>query len=384
MKTRSSLLVASASMVGAIVGVGVFGVPYAVSKVGWGLALAFFIVLTGIQLFQHLFYAEAAIATDDQVRLVGLTERFIGKRYRPLASVALLLGSWSSLIAYVLVGGDFLHALLGGMLGGSVIVYQLAWAALGSFMLFFGLAFVSRIGFVGTIGKVAAMLVILGLCAFRVKLGNFSLHVEDPLLPYGVIMFSLSGAAIVPEIEEMVGGDRRKYRLAVVIGTLVSAALTMLFGFMVYGVTGAATTPDAIAGLKSVLGGGLPVVAAAFGFLAVATSFLSVGIDLKDTIIYDFKFKPVLAWLTTMAVPVGFLAVGARNFLPIVSFSGAVFGGTIAMLISAMFLHISGRKLLGEDSLKVPHWVAYVVMLVLASGILLELGTSAWKLVERV
>lgn len=370
-------------MVGAIVGVGVFGVPYAVSKVGWGLALAFFLVLTGIQMLQHLFYAEAAIATDDQVRLVGLTERFVGKRYRPVASVALLLGSWSSLIAYVLVGGDFLHALLGGALGGSVLVYQAVWAGLGSFLLWFGLGFVSRIGFIGTVGKVAAMLVILGLCAFRVKSGNLSLHIEDPLLPYGVILFSLSGASIIPEVEELVGGDRRKFRRAVVLGTLVSAALTMLFGFMVYGVTGAATTPDAVSGLKAVIGGYLPVVAAAFGFLAVATSFLSVGIDFKDSLRYDFKLRPLLAWFVTMSVPVIFLIIGARNFLPIVGFSGAVFGGTIAMLITAMFLRISGKKLLGEDSLRVPHWVAYVVMFVLASGILLELGTSAWTLIER-
>jgi amino acid permease len=340
-------------------------------------------VLTGIQLFQHLFYAEAAIATDDQVRLVGLTEKFVGKKYRPIASVALLLGSWSSLIAYVLVGGDFLQALFGGLLGGPLIAYQAAWAALGSFMLFFGLALVSRLGFIGTIGKVAAMLVILGLCAFRVKTGNYSLQVTDPLLPYGVIMFSLSGAAIVPEIEELVGGDRRQYRRAIVIGTLVSAVLTMLFGFMVYGVTGAATTTDAVSGLKAVLGGSLPVVAAAFGFLAVATSFLSIGIDLKDTIIYDFKLRPVLAWFLTMAVPVGFLIIGARNFLPIISFSGAVFGGTIAMLIAGMFLRLSKQKTLGEDALRVPRWVAYVVMAVLASGIILELTTSAWTLIEK-
>jgi amino acid permease len=181
----------------------------------------------------------------------------------------------------------------------------------------------------------------------------------------------------------MVCCDRGRFRRAVIMGTLASAALTLLFGFVVYGVTGAATTPDAVSGLKQVIGGSLPVVAAAFGFLAVATSFLSVGIDFKDTFIYDFKQRPFVAWLLTMGVPVVFLISGARDFLPIIGFSGAVFGGTIAMLITAMFLRISGRKILGADALKVPHWVAYLVMVLLATGILLELTTSAWKIIER-
>lgn len=375
-------MIATASLVGAIVGVGVFGVPYAVSRAGVVLGLAFFVVLGAVQFFQHLFYAEAAAATDEQVRFVGFTEKFVGRRFRPLATVISLGGSWCALVAYVLVGGSFLHALLGGWLGGGVFAYQLAWAAAGAVILMFGLNLVSEISFVGTVGKVAALAVVLAFCAFRLKAGNMTVTVSDPLLPYGVILFSLSGLSIIPEMEEMVGGDRCLFRRAVAWGSLISLTLTVLFGFLVFGVTGAATTSDAIGGLQAVFGGFMPVLAAAFGFLAVATSFMAIGIDLKNTFVYDLRFRPAAAWLATIGVPCAFLLFGVRDFLPVVGFSGAVFGGAGALLVGAMYVRIRKQRLLGEHALGVPTWVAYAVSAVLGLGILIELGSTAVRLVS--
>ena len=52
---RKRYLVAVITLVGTIVGVGIFGVPYAMSKVGVWVALAYFVALGAIQLLQSLF-----------------------------------------------------------------------------------------------------------------------------------------------------------------------------------------------------------------------------------------------------------------------------------------------------------------------------------------
>lgn len=382
MKSRYPIIVGAASLVGATVGVGVFGVPYAVSQIGWPLAIAFFVVLGGIQLLQHLFYAEAAIAATDEIRLISLVGRYVARPLRHVAAVALLGGSWAAIIAYLLVGGDFLHALFNGALGGSIFAYQMLWAALAAGLLMFGFGMVERVSFIGTVGKVAAMAVILGICVLKVKTDNLGSVVADPFLPYGVILFSLSGASAVPEMEALVGGDRRRYRLAVIVGSLASTLLVLLFGFLVYGVTGDATTPDAVSGLKGAVGGVFPRMAAAFGFLAVVTSFIAVGLDLKNTFALDYRFRPVLAWAATIGVPLAFLLLGLRDFLPVVGFSGAVFGGTVAILIAAMYVRLTKKGTLGDNRLGVPSWAAYFVIAVLGLGVAVELATSAYDLLK--
>jgi len=95
------------TLIGTIIGVGIFGVPYAISRVGVVVALIYFVVLGGIQLLQSLFYAEAAIVCDDKLRLIGLVGRYLGPRARHVAAASTVLGFWGGMVAYVVVGGSF-------------------------------------------------------------------------------------------------------------------------------------------------------------------------------------------------------------------------------------------------------------------------------------
>lgn len=371
-------ILATATLIGTIIGVGIFGVPYALSKVGVGLGVVYFVVLGGIQLLQHLFYAEAAIACPDKLRLAGLTERYLGKKASALAMVSTTLGYWGGMLAYILVGGTFLHVLLSPYLGGAEFHYQLAWAVGGAAVIYFGLGFVSRVSFVATLGLLVAMLAILGYGLPHVRpdhLPWFTGH--DLFLPYGVVLFSLSGLPAILEMEDILAGKHARYRRAIVAGSLVAAALTAAFGFVVLGVTGPATTPDAIVGLKSRLGGGIAVLGAAFGFLAVSTSYFGTAINLRGTFLYDAKLSKVVAWLMTVAAPILVFLLGAQNFVTVVSFSGAVFGGIGAVLVALLYVNVTKKKLMKEKPLGIPVGFAYVSIAILTLGAVWELATSA-------
>jgi amino acid permease len=373
--------VAVAMLVGTIIGVGIFGVPYAIHQLGWPLAAGFFVLVGAVQLAQQLFYAEAAAATEEKARFPGLVRMFLGGRYRQVALVAWAAAIWASLVAYVLLGGTFLFTLLGPLLGGGELHYQIAWAVVGALLLTQRLDVVARINFFATVLLAAALLVIVGAALGHVEPANFGTRVIDPVASYGVILFSLAGVTAITEMEEEVGGDRRLFRASIVTGLLVSLALTALFGFVVYGVTGAATTTDAVTGLGRAVGGFVPLLVAGAGFFAVATSFIAGGTDLREVFRLDYKMGGTAAWLLVVGVPAAFLAAGARDFLSVIGFSAAVFGGASAVMVTAMYIAITRRNLLGAHRLGVPVGVAYAVIAVLLSGALLTLGQAVRALV---
>lgn len=373
-------ILATFSLIGTIIGVGIFGVGFALGKIGLWVGLGYFVVLTTIQLLQHLFFAEAAIACPDKVRLVGLTERYLGKSFRHIAALTLICGFWASILAYVIVGGTFLHTLLAPFFGGDVFIYRLAWGAVGAAVVYFGLNFVTRVGFVATLGLLAAMAAIIGIGAGHVRPENLALFGQmDLLLPYGLILFSLSGPSAITEMEDIIGRDRRRFRMAVIIGTLTAAVLTLVFGFVVLGVTGSATSEDSIMGLGLRLGSTFASLMAVFGFLAVATSYFSVGTNLRATFEYDYRLHRFSSWLLAVGVPLLVFLLSSQSFVRIISFSGAVFGGINAIIIALLFVAVSKKKLVTENPLRIPHWVAYVCIAVLASGAAAEIYTSFFR-----
>lgn len=366
------------TLTGTIIGVGIFGVPYALSRVGLAMAIGYLVVLTAVQLLQHLFYAEAAIACPDKLRLVGLVERYLGRRAKSLAAASIIFGYWGGMLAYMIVGGTFLHVLLSPRFGGSEFAYQVIWSMLAATLVRFGLDVIARVNAVATFGLLAAMALIFGLGAPHVRIENFAplWTGNDLFLPYGVILFSLSGLPAILEMEDLLKGKHASYRRAIVVGTLVAAALTAGFGFLVWGITGSATTSAGVDGLKSILGGGIATIAAIFGFLAVATSFFATAINLQGTFRYDYKLGQNTAWLLTSAVPFAVFLFGAKDFVSIVGFTGAVFGGISAALVALLYVAVTRTRQVALKPLGVPAWVAYVTIAFLSAGAFVEAGAT--------
>jgi len=67
--------------------------------------------------------------------------------------------------------------------------------------------------------------------------------------------------------------------------------------------------------------------------LTMTTSFLGGALTLKETFLYDFKFSRSEAWLLTITVPIILFVFGLHNFIGIISFVGAVLGGTLGVAL---------------------------------------------------
>ncbi|MDO8504162.1 MAG: amino acid permease, partial [bacterium] len=296
----------------------------------------------------HYLYADVALATPDFLRLPGYAKIHLGNWARNLALLSLLLGSFGSLLAYLIVGGEFLRSLLGDFLGGSAFFYTFLYFALGALLILIGVKAIARIEFWGLIVFLIALIFLFfkGMPLFKPEnllVGNFSLR--NIFLPIGPIIFSLWGATMVPEIEEMLIGDKKSLKKVILISILIAAIVYALFTVFILGINGRQTTEFGLTGLTGLLGQGVLRLGFLAGFLATFTSFIAIGLYLRNMLHYDFKIPKILAWFLVSSVPIVLFLAGLKNFISIISFVGSIMLGIEGILVLLIYRKIKRNKL---------------------------------------
>ena len=336
------LLLATATLIGTIVGVGMFGLPYVASRAGVGVVVAYLVILGAVVILIHLLYGEVVLRTKGQHRLVGYAERYLGFPGKVLATLVFFFGLYGALLAYMVLGGEFLSFLLGGNV--SPFLAGLLLLAAAAYLVGRGLR---TIGLTEVFTTAILLSLILGLMSYGsgfVKNANLNLIGGSQyfFLPYGVVLFALWGLSAVPEINGFLTQTPRRLKKAIVLGTLVPILVYIIFTITVVGISGLATSPDAISGLTPYLGRFFASYGALVGFLAVATSVLTIGIITHDSLRLDFRLSRWPAWLTTFAVPLGFYFFITRDFIQIISFVGALALSVEGLLVLA--IHARAKK----------------------------------------
>ena len=138
----------------------------------------------------------------------------------------------------------------------------------------------------------------------KINLSSIPLFRKEFLfLPYGIVFFALQGSSAIPLQREMLEGKEEYLKKAILWGTLIPTVIYLLFAFIVGGVSGEATTPDAVSGLYSYLGFSVVFLLSLVGVFAVSTSFLSLGTSLFEIFHYDFRVSKLLSWLLVIVPP---------------------------------------------------------------------------------
>ncbi len=330
---------AVAVLIGTIVGAGAFGLPFVMARAGFGLGLFYLIILSGVVVLMHLAYGEIVLRTNQPHRLVGYAEKYLGKRAKIIATLVVLFEYYGSLLAYIILGGEFLRIILSRFFGGSEVFWVLIFFALAAAAVGCGLKFISG-------GELLMTLALVGIVALLVIKGwpmidrqNFSgIDWSNFFLPYGVILFALAGSVAVPEMRQVLAGQEKKLKPAIFLGTVISAIIYFGFAWVVVGVAGLATSEDAILGLVPYLGGWAVQTGAIFGLLAVYTSFIVLGLNLKNTYRKDYHLSEGLSFWLTCAVPLAAYLIGIKSFILVIGFVGAVAAGLDGILTILIYL----------------------------------------------
>ncbi len=363
-----------ATLVGTIVGVGIFGLPYAASRAGFFTQLFYLGVFAGVFVLLHLMFGEIMLRTAERHRLAGYVGVYFGEAAKKFIELITIAGTLGGMLAYLLVGGLFLKTLTGGIFGTIEQYYIILWALL-SFVLFSGLKMVERTEAIMLFFMVAIITLLFAVSIPLVDAGNFSFSIpENFFFPYGVTLFALSGTAAIPLVRDVLKNEEHRIKKTIILGTLIPALLYALFVFSVVGVTGAGTSEDALTGLNGALGRSAVFVGALFGLLVISTSYIVFGLYLKDTLWYDFNVHRKTALWFILTAPLVLVLFQSASFIALISFLGAIFGGTEAIFIILAFQRARkhGTRT-PEYQLKVPSVILYVLMALFMFGIVYTL-----------
>lgn len=312
-------------LVGTTIGVGIFGLPYAISRVGFPIGVLYFLIIGTANLILNLAYGELVLRTEGDHQLPGYAGIYLGKFSKMLATVFLAVTLYGALLAYLIKIGELLNFLLPFLPASTLAI---SFYLLTSSLVFFGGKLISRIGSLGVI----LLLILIGcLIAFgmwSVNLENLLLTPKslgtDFLLPYGILVFALSGSAIIPEVEEALRHKRSEFFRAIVIGSLIPTILYLIFCAVVIGVAGTEVKEDAILSLVTKMPLWVISFGAVIGSLAIFNASLHTRLILSEMFRRDFKLSKMLAWVFSCLPPLLIYFLGVRSFLQVISLTGSL------------------------------------------------------------
>lgn len=334
-----------AVMIGYIIGVGMFGLPYLVAQSG---LLAFFIFIVGLGFVQHLLhliYANLIVVTRGYHRMPGYVGMYLGRDGKRLVFLAKIIGNYGALLAYIIITGVFLHQLLSPYFGGSEFIYATILFIFEAAVIYFGIGMIARIELFMT----GLLLLIIILIAWQgwemISINNYHIvNWKYLILPYGAVLFALDGNGSLPIVVKLLKRNKKAVKEVVRTGTFLSIIVIIVFTLVIVGISGSSTSQDALTGVRQIFNDGVILFALIFGILTMVTSFFGVAESIRETLWWDYKFNKKLAWAAAVFVPYILYVLGLKSLIDVISFAGAIAGGMSAIMLILVFRKLEKMK----------------------------------------
>lgn len=321
-------------LLGTVVGVGFFSLPYVFSRAGFGLALVELGVLIVAQIFFLHAYADLTLMKKGHaqfLRIVGDAFGPVGKFFAVMSFFGTL---WGAMIAYILAGGEFASYIAKAW--DPAMTSRTLSLGFGAFL------FVALLGGGFVVRRVQKYLVplffvIIGVLVMfsfpHVALENFtSITLSAWVMPLGVLLFSLGAISAVPEMRDVLGGNGKRLRQAITRGLLLTGMVYAVFAAMIVGLAGGGTPPQAIAAFAGVAPW-MVLLGSLLGISVVTTAYIHVGSALVHTLLYDFRMRILPALLLVGGVPYIAVVSGVDDVIGVLEYTGGVLSALLSILV---------------------------------------------------
>lgn len=368
---RKIFFYAVSILIGTIVGVGVFGIPFAFAKAGFFTGFLFLVFVGALSLAVNLIFGEIVLRTEKLHQFTGYANIYLGKWVGTLAGFAWFLSIYGALLAYVIVSGNFLFNIFISRFYIDPFVYSVLFFVFAALATLKGLKTVAWFEFFMVLffSLIALLVFVFGIP--KIDPANLATlaNKEFWFLPYGVLLFAYAGFSAVPIQKELLKGSPRLLKKAILWGSLIPAALYLIFSVSIVGVAGDTTSPDVVSGLAGFLDYRIIFLISVFGLLAITTSFLALAFALIETFRLDFKFKKFGSWALAVFIPFLLFLFGVRNFIEVISLAGSVAIGIEGMILIMMYKKTkSAGARQPEYSLNFPVWLLNGIAVLFAVG----------------
>ena len=225
---------------GGMIGVGFLSLPYISMQTGIWLMLLYFLALTLLVIEINLIFCKISLKTPDFKRFPGFVGHYLGKWAKFFTMISVILGTVGVLLVYLLIGSQFLTSVFQPLFSGNILTCVLIYFFAVSIIIYFDIKVVARAEF-----WVVALLFLSVFFVFiegfsHIKLsnifGNFQFSIfnfKNSLLPYGPLLFALWGIGLIPEVEEMLRGQKKRLKTIVTVSTIITSVFYLLFIFLI-------------------------------------------------------------------------------------------------------------------------------------------------------
>lgn len=337
----------------ATVGDGIFALPYIFQKSGWLLCLFYMVALGGLVILAHSVYLATLEKVGEKERLLGLARIYLGEGGFWAGFIAIVLGLLLTLLAYLLLGTQFIHLAL------PFVRERYAFAAFWAFIsipLFLDNRRAVDVELFGIIATIVIVFTIFVAAFPRVIFNGIpaitGLTPQALFLPFGVILFSLAGwTSIEPVYETRKKGSRfavaasSRPWLSLAFGTAIAALLFIMFAAGILG-SSSIITPDTASGLAT-----WPLwekdLLAIMGLIAVGTVYIPISREIRNSLEKDLHWNTIFSRGTIILLPPALILAGLNNFLVVIGLVGGLFLSMQYLLIVSV-----GRRALAPGPVK--------------------------------
>ncbi len=338
-------LAALSTTVGTIVGGGILALPYAVEKSGFFEGIILLILLGISSILLTMYTGELSSHFKKLHQLPIIISKYTGKRLRILILIFQLLTIYGAQIAYLTGIAVILVFLFNVPYSIAVFIvfiltlpliykgYKLVEDA-ETPMLFIKIALI-----------IAASLAVFPL----IKVANlYASNIASLFGPFGIILFSLTGYTVIPEVKEELGGFK-KLTSVIILSYIISISVYVIFTFAFIGALGPTVSSVATNGIHSFY---YEILFSITTLFLLITPYIALSLVLADSFTYDFGIKRNYSMFLSLAIPF-VVALFKLNFEKVLDVTGGIFISILAIML-LLAVYIERRR---KDSKKIKYLV---------------------------
>lgn len=334
-----NVLSGAALITGTVIGAGFLALPYVFAKSGFIIGSIELLIIMILMLITALYLGETVLRTKDHHQLTGYAEKYLGHNGKRIMFLSLIIGVYTSLIAYLIAQGQSWSFLLFGSPEYSMLLGVSVWVGMSA-IIYFDIKAVRKGEILGLTLLIILMLSLIIKNSSSINLENLSsIYPDNLFLPIGVIVFAFLGFSAIPEIARF--ENKSVIKKSIILAFCIISAIYLAFATLVIGVQGNSTPEIATLSL------GAPFIL--LGIITTFGAYLAHSIALMDAFTSDYKASKFESWLFTCLIPIAIyviLELTSNSFFEKILGIGGLISGSLVM--SLIILMAGKAKIHGD------------------------------------
>lgn len=381
---EGSVLGGTLLITGSCIGAGMLGLPIVTGVAGFFPSLVMFLIAWLFMTTTALLLLEALSWFNKPVNLLSIVEYTLGRVGKVVCWILYLFLFYALLVAYMSTSGN--HTL---MLSKELLSFSLSERAatlffilLFGWLIYLGTRPVDHLNRALMFGKIVSYLLLI---AFGIQfiIPHLLLHFEPQkaLVSFPILIISFGFHNMVPSLMHYMGGDKRRVRLCIIIGSLFALGIYVVWEVVALGVL-----PEKVIGssyLKDIDGAEAlknylksPFIgfsAGGLAFFAILTSFLANSLSLVHFLRDGFKLKKgkrenILMCLLALIPPLVFSILFPKLFFQALNFAGGICAVVIFGVLPALMVWVGRYRKKKVFIYRVPGGRLLLIAVLCASG----------------